>query len=244
VNEKIIDFYVITNKNNIRLKNIEEQENKINKNSGNSIKIIKIDAVMGVDLDLNKLVSDGILSEKYIDYGKQRRGQIGCYISHHKIYHIIHDKKKYDNYSIIFEDDFNIVVKDFMDKINNAIYNLEKISFDFDMLFLQNNHYDESNRGEKIIDNIYHFNPNQPFYGTLAILINNKNIKKIINNTKFIEVEIDQKLRLSAINNELNIIVMNPVIVEQHRNIDSIITYSEYRKPFSDVVSLESEETE
>jgi hypothetical protein len=29
LDDKMIDFYVITSKNNIRLKNIEEQENKV-----------------------------------------------------------------------------------------------------------------------------------------------------------------------------------------------------------------------
>jgi len=109
-----------------------------------------------------------------------------------------------------------------MDKVNNAIYNLEKISFD--MLYLQNNHDKESNHGENIIDNIYYFNPGDYFYGTLAILINNKNIKKIINNTKLVDDPIDQKIQSLAINKVLTIVVMYPIIVEQHRTIDSILT--------------------
>ena len=65
-----IDYYVITSKNEIRLKNIEEQQKKINNNKDNNnkdnIEIQKIDAVMGVNLDLNKLVVDKILSNKFL----------------------------------------------------------------------------------------------------------------------------------------------------------------------------------
>jgi len=222
-----IDYYVITSKNEIRLKNIEEQQKKINNNKDN-IEIQKIDAVMGVNLDLNKLVVDKILSNKFLSDDKRKRGQIGCYMSHLKIYDIIKQKNKINNYSIIFEDDFMVVVDDFINIVNNSLTNLKSIDKDFDMLFLQNNDRDgvqnvKLNYGEHVIDNVYHLDPTNYFYGTLAIVINNKNIDKIINLMNYIEEPIDQKIQGLGYNNSLNVLVMYPVIVEQHHEIDSII---------------------
>jgi GR25 family glycosyltransferase involved in LPS biosynthesis len=221
--DKKLDFYVITMKNPDRLKNIEEQEGKINKNVTEKIKIELIDAVVGVDLDLKNMVNEGILSPEFVDKNniddtsKHRRRVIGCYASHLKNYDII--KRKGNNgYSVIFEDDFDIKNEDFLDVVIKALNDLQ--NHDFDMLFLGNNHRNYGNgevlknKGDLLVNNIHFVNGGQYFYGTHAILINNKNISKIIDKTKFIHSEIDTKLQ-SLSGGELKILVLYPDIVEQ-----------------------------
>jgi GR25 family glycosyltransferase involved in LPS biosynthesis len=227
MNSLEIDYYVITSKNDIRLKNIEEQEKKINNNKYN-INIQKIDSVMGTNLDLNKLVFDKILSDRFLSYDKRKRGQIGCYMSHLKIYDIIKQKNKMNDYSIIFEDDFIVVTDDFINIVNKSLNSLENINEDFDMIFIENNAIHvmpevKPNYGEHIIDNIYHIDPGNYFYGTAGIIIKNKNIDRIINLLNYIEEPIDQKIQNIAINKTLNIFIMNPLIIEQHHNMDSLI---------------------
>jgi hypothetical protein len=60
-----IDYYVISIPNKDRLNNIEKQtniiNNNINNNNINNIIIQKIDAVIGIDTDLNDLVKKNIL---------------------------------------------------------------------------------------------------------------------------------------------------------------------------------------
>ena len=221
--DKKLDFYVITMKNPDRLKNIEEQEGKINKNVTEKIKIELIDAVVGVDLDLKNMVSEGILSPEFVDKNniddtsKYRRRVIGCYASHLKIYDTI--KRKGNNgYSVIFEDDFDIKNEDFLDVVIKALKDLQ--NHDFDMLFLGNNHRNYGNgevlknKGDLLVNNIHFVNGGQYFYGTHAILVNNKNISKIIDKTKFINSEIDTKLQ-SLSGGDLKIFVLYPDIVEQ-----------------------------
>ena len=141
------DIYVISLKNKDRLKNIKEQENKL----GVSVEIF--DAVKVDDLNLDEFVNNGMLLSKnyFNEKVKQKKREVGCYLSHYYIYKKI---KSNDKYTIIFEDDFVIKVDDFIDKVNIAINKINEKNIDFDILFLGNHSHNE-NHGTPVIDDIY-----------------------------------------------------------------------------------------
>jgi len=220
-NNKNIDYYVVTMKKPDRLENIALQTNNINKNvdEKDKITIQQIDAVVGVDLDMNELVKEKIVSPEYIiENTKRRKGQIGCYMSFLKTYNII-NSKPHTGYSIVFEDDFIIKTDHFIQDVDNALEIMKNV--DFDMLFLGHNSEIYANgtiaknRGKLLEDNIHHYDSGHLFYGMEGILINNKNIAKILKLVDYIDEPIDQRIPTLAANNKLKIFTMHPVLVEQ-----------------------------
>jgi GR25 family glycosyltransferase involved in LPS biosynthesis len=150
------------------------------------------------------------------DYEFSYSGEIGCYLSHFSIIEkIMNDNKTnidYD-YSVIFEDDI-----DFNDNINpheeivKIIDDLKSINYDFDLIFLGNLN---NNNGMNIINNIYKLDPNTICWGAHALLINNKNIEKIYNNNCNIDGEIDTHYVYSIHRNELNGLIIYPILFSQ-----------------------------
>jgi len=202
-NTENIDCYVITlGRPEKKLVNIENQQKKI------PYKIEKVDAVFGDDLNIEQLVNDGIVAPEY-GYSnlKERKRQIGCYMSHLKVLRMIENNNLDSNYSIIFEDDFNIS-DNFVEQLQQNKYVINNL--DFDILFLGN--ILEGNVGEHVAENIYGKNQ---VYGTHGYLINNKNIKHILEHMKYIDNHVD--LKFTSIS-ELKVYIMSPSIVVQLRD--------------------------
>ena len=214
-NDIISDMYVITLGKKERIKNIKEQEVKINN------RITRFNAVNGLKLDINELIKNDILDKNYnlsenINHAKK---EIGCYLSHYNIY----KKIKKDNkrgYTIIFEDDFIVNSSNFKDDVKKAIDKLNNKSIDFDFLYLGSN---QINYGENIIDKLYYVNPKQNLYGTHAYVINNKNIDKIIDNIKIIKNPIDVIIQDLSKNHIFNTVIMYPYIVIQNKSFKSTV---------------------
>jgi GR25 family glycosyltransferase involved in LPS biosynthesis len=148
------------------------------------------------------------------DYKFNYSGEIGCYLSHFSIIEkIMNDSKDKSDYSVIFEDDI-----DFNDNINpheeivKIVEDLKSINYDFDLIFLGNLN---NNNGTNIINNIYKLDPNTICWGTHALLINNKNIEKIYNHNCNIDGEIDTHYVYSTHRNELNGLVIYPILFSQ-----------------------------
>jgi GR25 family glycosyltransferase involved in LPS biosynthesis len=199
--ENHFDIYVITLKREDRLKNIEKQQQKIN------IPIQLFDAVKGDNLDLNKIVNlkkDGHFYENEI----QKKREIGCYLSHYNIY----KKCKKTGYTIIFEDDFSIDVDNLIDKIDKSIQKLKNKNVDFDIMYIGNHKWNKKH-GSLIIDDLYKIGNNEGLGGTHAYVINNKNIDKIIENTKVIDMAIDVKIQRLADEKKINVIKTYPYYV-------------------------------
>ena len=212
--ENKIAMYVITMKREDRLQNIKEQETKIDR------QITLVDAVKGNDLNEAELLKSGLLSQNYQgqggDVGKR---EWGCYMSHFKIYEEIKSKQQESDYSIIFEDDFSITTDNFISKVNGAVELIKLKNVEFDMLYLGNTN---DNHGEQVDENIYHVLQETPLWGTHAIVINNKNIDKIIGETNHINMAIDEKLKVLSMYNKLNILVLYPCIVIQNDSASEI----------------------
>lgn len=209
-----IDIYVITLKNEDRMINIKTQQDKID------IPIQIFDAVNGNDLDLN----DFDLGDELNPNEKQKKREVGCYLSHYNIYKIC----KKTGYTIVFEDDFLIDVENLIDKVNQSIQKLNNANIDFDIMFLGNHHWDK-NYGTLIVDDLYKVGNDEGLGGTHAYVINNKNIDKIMKEIEYIDKTIDMKIQFLADNNKLNVISTFPYYVkyiDTPSTIDIVETFS------------------
>ena len=204
-----IQAYVITLKKPDRLNNIEENKKKLKLN------IELVDAVLGDILNFEDLINTGKISKDFYEeplvVEKVRKREIGCYLSHLKIYELIM-KNNLPGYSIIFEDDFKIIDDDFVKTINNAINILKNHDDNFDLLFLGNT---SNNKGIHVDGNVYSSSKDGDLYGTHAILINNKKINNIYDKLKYINGQIDVNLTRLNYEYKLNNYILSPTVVDQ-----------------------------
>lgn len=198
-----IDFYVISLKSLERLENIDLQNKKLNAN------INIIDAVNGLQLNQNELLKLGEISQSFFKEENKRSKEIGCYKSHLFIYNLINNNLNKKKYSVVLEDDFNVIPENINEKMETLLNNISDL--DFDIIFLGNTF--PNNSVDKIKNDLYLIDKNKYTIGTFAYLINNKNIDKIINLTKFIDAPIDNKLDTLIKNNSLNAFVVYPNLI-------------------------------
>ena len=232
-----IDFYVITmgidpNRIQNTKSQIEEQiqiieidDKKNNKNNKFNFSIEIVDAVVGKDLNLQELIDNHIITDKIFDgiqsednsnnneaFGRNvtiRKNELGCYLSHLKTYDIIKYKNKKDGYSVIFEDDFELT-PDFIYTLEETMTKLKDIDFDFLFLGIL------GNNGNNIIDNVYE--AKRESFQAHGYLVKNANIDKIIEKLKFVDDIIDVQIFEKGGNKELNVLRLDPVIVNQNFN--------------------------
>jgi len=216
-NDIISDMYVITLGKKERIKNIKEQEAKIND------RITRFNAVNGLKLNINNLIKQNVLDKNYKlsgpKNGNHTKREIGCYLSHLNIYKKIKKDNK-NGYTLIFEDDFLINSPNLKDDIRKSIDKLNNKNIDFDYLYLGSN---KINYGEHIIDNLYYVNSKQHLFGTHAYVINNKKIDKIIDNIKLIRRPIDVAIHDLSNNHIFTIIIMYPYTVIQNSSFKSTV---------------------
>jgi glycosyl transferase family 25 len=206
-----IDYYVISMKNKQdRIDNINEQQSKIPK-----LKLQVVDAVNGnamSDQEFKQLYDNGVLAKDRYEYAietKHGKGEVGCYLSHIKIYNMV--KNSSSKYSVVFEDDFEITI-DFENQLNDILDKVENVDFDF--IFLGNSSGNKDDSSIHLKDNIYYFNKKNWLSGTYGYLINNSKINNIIENTKYMDRPIDHRIPDLCKDNVFKILVIHPVIVE------------------------------
>ena len=127
-----------------RYQNIIENQTKLGQ------KIDIFDAVVGKNVDLNKLSDYHPQLQNNFQY--KSMGEVGCYLSHFSIIKNINMKS---GYTVVFEDDFVIVHPELHTKIIDIIHKLNKIDNDFDIVFLGNL---IENRHQLLVDDIYSVN--------------------------------------------------------------------------------------
>ena len=201
INEENISYYVIHMKDsNNKYANIIKNEKKLKK------PINIYDAVIGKNIDMNNL--SAIDSNINFNFNYNYIGEVGCYLSHMLlIKSLINSNSKY---SVIFEDDLNILDDNLNEKINEII---NKLDDNFDIIYLgnlNNNHY------ERITDNIYTINKSDFLWGTHAYIINNKNASKIYKSLLNIDVAIDNKFKNNINNDNMKAYVIYPILVDQN----------------------------
>lgn len=202
------NYYVIHCKdNNIRFNNIKNMEKKIFK---------EINIFFGINGTLvnpkSLIIYDtDIKIEKQFQYP----GQLGCYLSHYLLIKSLINSE-YD-YTVIFEDDFNVEICDLDNKINTL---LDTIDIDFDFLFLgtQTNCY-----GDKYKDDLYFINKTKKIVGFHGYIINNNKIKKILSLLKNINQEIDIQVFNHIKKNNLIGLFVNPKYISLNTKLISTI---------------------
>ena len=98
---------------------------------------------------------------------------------------------------------------------------LEKMkNIDFDIIFLGNTY---SNNGTCYKGNIYNVDKNKETVGTFAYLINNKNIQKLLNCTKYIDEPIDLKFNSLIKTDNLKTFTIVPNIINYKIELPSLI---------------------
>ena len=201
--ENNIDCYVITMRTPDRMKSIEENQSKV------SFNIDIFDAINGTEIDINK-ITDPIIDESFKnDKSKTRKHEIGCYLSHYNLYKKIASENNKNRYTIIFEDDFLIHTEDFENRVIQALKDMEP--HDFDILYMYNT---SDNIGDKFIKNVCKCDKSKNLWGTMAYIVKNANINKIINETKIMDAPIDVRFWKSNINDKLNIYTFCPFIAK------------------------------
>lgn len=197
-----IDYYVITMRNPERMKNIQKQQNKLNK----LVQIV--DAVVGKDLDLDALDNFRPLANRFSEVHSVMKREVGCYLSHMKVYDMIRAKGS-PGYSVIFEDDFDIK-PNFKQKFEKTLKELEGRDFDILMVGIYN-----GDGGDHVVGNVYEIPKGKPdVYGCHACVIKNKNIQKILDNLKTIEHLIDCSIYDKAKSGELTVYATIPTLVD------------------------------
>ena len=224
-----IDFYVITIGNPTRETNIQTQiEQQLEIMRGNHNKadyfdftIRKVDGFIGKTLDLDALIQQNILfpgiyedmdpkwkhiTTSFNENMENRKNEVGCYLSHYKVYEMIRDQGNPQGYSVIFEDDFTLDPQ-FMNILDETLIKMGDT--DFDMLFLGI----IGDNGEQILDNVYR--TTGVSWCAHGYLVNNRHIEKIVEKMRYINNILDVQIFKKANRGELNVLRLDPTIVQQ-----------------------------
>ena len=203
-----IDYYVITMRPKDRLKNIDLQQSKMRNNAAN-IKIEYVDAVVGKDMDIDKMKESGKLVPREVrSFSSSIKNELGCYLSHMKAYEMIAAKRKL-GFSVIFEDDFNLE-DGFVEKLEESTEILNATDFDFCFLGMLN-----GGGGEHLKGDVYRIPKEGDMWETHAYLVKNENIPKIMTALTPITDLIDVAIFNKGKSRELNVYTLQPTIVSQ-----------------------------
>jgi hypothetical protein len=159
-------------------------------------------------------------------------------MSHLKIHELIQQKQQNQTskkYSVIFEDDFNIVSETFVKEIEDSLDILEKEHPDFDLLYLGTNY---ENHGNVIKNHTYKIDKNNVLYGTHAMLINNAKSDKFINHLKLIKHPIDVQYTDLCKSDALNTYIRFPnLVTQQFDKLNSTITSENFIRQIQEYFS-------
>jgi GR25 family glycosyltransferase involved in LPS biosynthesis len=200
------NYYVIHCKDNIqRFLNIKKMETKLEQ---------PIEIFYGIDgnniIDNNIKIFDKNLNLNVLfDY----KTQLGCYLSHYLLTKQIEENNQHYDYTVIFEDDFEIIVDNLHDKI---IKLLDSINLDFDYLFLGT---EAQKPGEKYLHNVFHINKNFKIFGFQGYIIKNKNIHNILSKLKNIIYEVDIQIFKEIRMGGLTGLMVYPNYINQKKNL-------------------------
>ena len=193
----------------------------------NSIEYVdQMNYLKQIDPNLS-LPKDGDIKEYYPHKGDfscfWSTGEMGCYLSHHMLIKHISDTYNGQNgqnlghYSVIFEDDV-IIDKSINSQIQTIIDSLKYINWDIIFLGNLNN-----NHKTHIVNNIYTLDKDDYCWGTHGLLINNKNAKKIYEQTCQIKRQIDNQYKILIDYDWLDGLVIYPPICVQCNQLPSTI---------------------
>lgn len=206
-----VNYYVISMQTPDRLKNIQEQQQKFDS------KINIFDAVNGDNIDFDKI--DGQeLADSFKENTQKRKREIGCFLSHYNILKLIETTSNPDGYTVIFEDDFNIIVDNVELKIKTTLEDMKSI--DFDMLYIEMNA--DQTGGESTVQGVCKMNMEQNMWGTQGYIVKNKNIRRMLENTWIIDMPIDWKYITAIKSNKLTAYTFCPFLSKSDNHASTI----------------------
>lgn len=205
-NGAYIDYYVISMKGqNNRIENIKTQQRKLN------VTINVFDAIIGEDVDMNN-VPNQIVADNFKENSKHRKREIGCFLSHYYILKLIESNGNPDGYTVIFEDDFNIVVDKFEEYLKSTLESMSQ--YEFDMLYIDTL---SNNMGDPLIKNVCKIDVTKDFYGTQAYIVKNSSINRLLDATWTIDMPIDRKYNEAISSKQINAYTFCPFLT---RSVD------------------------
>jgi glycosyl transferase family 25 len=207
MNNNIIDYHVIHLRNSqyseIKYENILKNEALLKQ------KIKIYDAIVGK----NALSGKKQLTSEYKDinfkFKFQHVGEVGCYLSHLLLIKSLIDSSS--KYSVIFEDDFEILDDNLHDSVSDIVKKVDDI--DFDIIYLGNLN---DNHDKQIVDNIYTINTKELFWGTHAYILNVSKAEKIYKSLLHFNAAIDNKFKKNITDRTMKAYVIYPILVDQN----------------------------
>jgi len=161
--------------------------------------------VNGQRIKMEKLRSDGVISETC----QMRRGQIGCFQSHKRIWEWCVRSKC--GMALVLEDDATLKPdRRTAHVIKKALRNLRKTQPDWDILLLARNHKNRHDR-EAVADGIVRTGP---FWGLFSYIVSQKGAQRLIalENVKVFHRACDVVISNHAINDALNVFALRPCL--------------------------------
>lgn len=220
---KIDKTYIINLENDKkRFNTIKEQCLK------NNLNISRFDAINGKllnieDSEIKKRFGNEPLKNEIIKNKFLKRTQIGCALSHIKLWEKIINTK--DNIILVLEDDA-IVPDDFQKKLLDYTNQLPE---NWDMLICGGNKFQGKIYSNNLITPIKNKYGN---YGTFGYIIKKNTAKKLLENCEFISKSIDYHLNLNFYEQN-NVFFCNPQLIKHNYEFFSNImkkTRSEHNK--------------
>lgn len=100
------------------------------------IPYMRFSAIDGRELNIEQLINDGLIIKECQNDANERKGSIGCYLSHVKIWQLIQSMSDNEcDIGLIFEDDC-IIHPNLIKKLGNILQSVPK---DWDLLYLGSN---------------------------------------------------------------------------------------------------------
>ena len=194
----------------INLERSKDRWENIKKGAKNAnIKVERFNAIDGKNIDKTETSQRNNININH----RLRKGTIGCALSHILLLRKI--GRESNNYVLVLEDDV-VIPKDFNEKVD--LY-LNKVDFDFDILFLGGCNIYGKKHKDVFVKPVLTNNQNIYRYNLCchAMLINKKNIHKVLKVLSSIDRSLDTQLREGF--KHLNVYYCNPQIIFQNREL-------------------------
>lgn len=198
-----------------RVENVNIQEQKLGK------KINRFEAILGKD---NEEYAYLIGRDTTIEHIRTP-GELGCFLSHYELIKKIMNEDSRSGYSVIFEDDFDLVSENTDEIINHYIEMLKMNHRYFDLLFLGRCSVNSNPVYKDSLYEIVNLNDDIVIMCTHGYIINNRNIEKIFKLIdEEIDIVIDHKYNQLTKSGQLKTYLLDPPIVyQQYETIPTTI---------------------
>jgi GR25 family glycosyltransferase involved in LPS biosynthesis len=207
-------YFIHLERSKDRLENITRQKKRIH------VPTHLFEAVDGKLLSLPDLVSSGTISSEYYNQ-VQNPSVYGCFLSHANLLRKLESQYQKGElstpYSLIMEDDVQILSDTFTEKVSSILHTLESRNESFDIMLL--GHSEElvgfgPHQGIPIVDSIYEYNPHSFCIGLYTYIVSHRSLSKWVSNLHPIKEAIDWQIVNLARSGNIRMLVISPVLTD------------------------------